>query len=140
MLGSLDPGQHLALVVTGAAGEDATVANRWGEGRRDPLVDRVDWLDVVMAVDRHGRRAGLTEPLGGDHWMAAAGHLRDLDLHPHPRQSLGNPAAGTASVVIVPPERADAGDGEELEEVALGLFPTGAGAFECLLEHSLRRG
>ena len=54
----LDLVQHLALVVDGAAGEALAVAAASGlEGRRLPQVDRVDGLDVMVAVDHDGGRA-----------------------------------------------------------------------------------
>ena len=48
--------EELSLVVAGAAGVDAIVLVARLERRSDPLVERVRRLDVVMAVDEHGRR------------------------------------------------------------------------------------
>ena len=54
--GRLDLVQGLALVVDGAAGPALAVDDHRVERRRGPLLERVDRLHVVVAVDQHGRR------------------------------------------------------------------------------------
>ena len=60
----LEEGHHLAFVVAGAARDDDLAAVRQRgeprlEGRRLPQVERIDRLDVVMAVEQHMRLARL---------------------------------------------------------------------------------
>ena len=53
-----EPDEEIALVVGDAAGVEPAIALRRLEGRRDPLVERVHGLDVVVVVDEEpGRRA-----------------------------------------------------------------------------------
>ena len=56
-LGDQDRDQHRPLVVGDAARIEAAVADRRLERRRDPFLDRVGRLHVVVAVDQDGRRA-----------------------------------------------------------------------------------
>ena len=63
VLGQQPPGRFdlvegLALVVDGAPGQALAVDDHRFEGRRGPLVERIDRLHVVVAVDEHRRRAG----------------------------------------------------------------------------------
>ncbi len=58
--------------------EDPAVADDRLERRRLPQVERVDGLDVVVAVDEDGRGAGGVEPVGVDDRVAAG--LGDLDV------------------------------------------------------------
>ena len=44
-------GEHLALIVRSAAGEQIAIALRGFEGWTRPLIDRVGRLDVVVTVD-----------------------------------------------------------------------------------------
>ena len=54
---SFDLHPDLAFVIDGAAGVDVAVALGGLEGRREPFVDGVGGLDVVVAVDEDGRLA-----------------------------------------------------------------------------------
>ena len=97
--GGLHPGldrlevhEQLALVVAGAARVDALVLVARLERRSDPLVERVGRLDVVVAVDEHGRRV---RPRHCSHsavtigWCARLVHRGALDADA--RQLVGDP-------------------------------------------------
>ena len=56
----------LALVVDGTPGVEVAVADLRLERRRAPLVERIDRLDVVMAVDERSRQRGIDEALRVD--------------------------------------------------------------------------
>ena len=63
--------EDLALVVRGAPAEDLAVALGGLERRGMPLVERFHRLDVVVTVDKNGRRAGiLGRPVGEDGGLA----------------------------------------------------------------------
>ena len=67
-----DGHQHVALVVGGAARVDAAVLDHRLERRRGPLGDRIDRLDVEVAVDQDGRGGGAgVQPVCRHHRMAA---------------------------------------------------------------------
>ncbi len=68
-LESLDLRHHLAFVVDRAAGVDVAVALGGLEGRREPLVERVGRLHIVVTIDKHGRLAGGVQPVGIDQRM-----------------------------------------------------------------------
>jgi hypothetical protein len=76
---SLDEEHQLAFVVRGAAaGNDlaaaADVLQRGGEGVALPKVERIDGLDVVMAVEKHMRRIRRRSVMmGDDHRVAGRG-------------------------------------------------------------------
>jgi hypothetical protein len=57
-LGTLHVGEHLPLVVGRAAGVHIAVPLGGSEWRRDPLVERIGGLYVVVTVNEHDRRAG----------------------------------------------------------------------------------
>ena len=82
-----DVGVGLALVVGRAAGEHPTADDDRLEGRRRPQVQRIDRLDVVMAVDQDRRRSGRVEPVRIDDRMAAG----------LVRSACSRPAASSAS-------------------------------------------
>lgn len=70
-LDGLDVAEQLALVVARPSPEELGPADLGGERWRAPLAQRVDGLDVVMAVDQHGRTAGRVPPGGKDSgWRA----------------------------------------------------------------------
>ena len=68
--------EELAFIVGAAAGVDPAVFDAWFEGRGDPLVERVDWLDVVVAVDEESGAAGLVL-IFGDEDRVASGRVED---------------------------------------------------------------
>ena len=47
--------EHLPFVVGRAAGIEIAVAARWFKRGRNPFVERVNGLHVVMPIDEHGR-------------------------------------------------------------------------------------
>ena len=70
----------LTLVVRGAAGEDPAILDPRLERRSDPQVERIDRLDVVVAVDQDRRRAVGMQPVGIDDRVARrGGHLDVLE-------------------------------------------------------------
>ncbi len=71
----------LPLVVTDASRVEASVTNGRFERRRDPQLQRVRRLNIVVSVDQHGRRAGFVELLAEDH--RPAGGRDHLRLKPH---------------------------------------------------------
>ena len=76
----LDVGEHLAFVVRRAAGVDLAVADLRLEGGRFPFVERIGRLDVVVAIDECGGRAGCVEPLAVHDRIAL--RFDELGLHP----------------------------------------------------------
>ena len=110
----------LALVVGGAAREDAPVLDARLEGRPHPLVEGVDRLDVVVAVDDDRGRAVGVEPVGVDDRMAA--RLGDLDvLQADGSHALREPLGTGADIVTVGAEHPDGGDAQELDELLEAL-------------------
>ena len=84
-------GVDLALVVGRAAREDPVADDDRLERRRRPQVERVDRLDVVVAVDDDRRGVRRVEPVGVDDRVAAG--LADLDVLEAGRgQGVGQPA------------------------------------------------
>jgi len=57
-LDGLDVAVHLALVVGRAARVDVAIANGRLEGRRNPLIQRIGWLHIVMPVAQNRRLPG----------------------------------------------------------------------------------
>ena len=94
-LGGLQVGEHLALVVGGPSGVEVAVADGRLERRREPGLQRLGRLDVVVAVDEQGRLARGSEPFGIDDRMPLGGD--QLGFQPHCRQIVadeGRPPAG----------------------------------------------
>jgi hypothetical protein len=111
-LKSLDVGIDLALVVTAATGVEIAVALGGLKGRAEPLVQRIDRLDIVVAVTEHGGLAGSAEPLGIDQGVALGlkqAHFRHANAFEFRGQELG----GTAAVALMLWQRGDGGDAQE---------------------------
>ena len=70
--------QEVALVVAGAAGVQPAVADVGLERRRRPRRLVAGVLDVVVAVDQHGRRALVTRAQLADHQRRAAGRVHQI--------------------------------------------------------------
>ena len=127
----------LALVV-GRAASEHPVANDDGlERRRGPQVERVDRLDVVMAVDEDGGRVGAgMEPVRVDGRIAGRlleGHV----LGTGTLERSGEPGCRRAAVVAVRGQPRDARDPQE----RLVAFETiVAGRLEVLLEGRVGQG
>ena len=110
-------GVDLALVVGRAAGEHPAVDDHRLERRRRPQLDGIDRLDVVVAVDEHGRRIGRVEPVRVDDGMAAG--LERLGVLDAGRcQRVGQPLGRAPAVGGV---RGDAGDARDAQEVLVRL-------------------
>ena len=99
-----DLGEVLALVVADAARIDPAIADRGLEGRADPGVQRVRWLNVIMPVEQHRGRAGLLLPPCEHHRVVHGRHgLRfQPQIAQHADEERGH--LGNADVL-----RADAG-------------------------------
>ena len=122
--GRHDVGMDLALVVGRATGEDPVADDDRLERRRGPQVERVDRLDVVVAVDEDGRGVGGVQPVRVDDRMPAG--LDGFRVFEAGRgQGLDQPVGRGPAVVGVARQRGDAGDAKErlvrLEAGVLGL-------------------
>ena len=84
----------LALVVGGAAGEDAPVLDARLERRPHPQVERIDRLDVVVAVDEDRRRTLGVQPVGVDDRDGRPSGETSTCSRPHGSQALGEPLRG----------------------------------------------
>src|SRR5262249_50861606 len=95
---------------------NASVAHRRLERRRDPERDRIDGLDVVVAVDEDGRLSGRSHPLAVHDRMAR--RLVHLDLRaPRRAEAALDPLPGEAHLVRVTRIGADRRDAEDLLEL-----------------------
>ena len=120
----------LALVVGGAAAEHPPSVHDRLERRRRPEVQRVDRLDVVVAVDQDGRRALGMQPIAVDDGMA--GRLGDLDvLEADPSHRIRQPLGGASAVDGM---RRDAGDARDPEELLVRGDPRLVGRIEVRFE------
>ena len=109
----LDVAVHLALVVGRAARVDVAVANRRLEGRRDPFIQGIGRLHIVVPVAQNGRFPGRVQPIGVDQRMPRG--LDHLDMfHLRGAQAGGDELGGALDVGDVLGQRADAGDAEEI--------------------------
>ncbi len=117
----LDVHPELALVVDGTAGVDVAVADCGLEGWGEPFVERIRRLDVEVAVEQDGGRAGGMEVVGVDEGVACG--LDDLDVvHADAGEFGGEEGGGGEDVGGVLGEGADAGDAEEGFELVEGLI------------------
>ncbi len=66
----LDVHVHLALVVDSAAGVKVAVALGRFKGRRDPLIERIGRLHVIVAIGEAGGLALGVQPVGVDQRMS----------------------------------------------------------------------
>ncbi len=83
---------HLALVVHRAAGVDVAVAFGGLEGRREPLVQRIGRLHVVVPINQHRGLARGVQPVGIDQRVARGlnqPHVLHADALQLRRQHLG---------------------------------------------------
>ena len=136
----------LALVIGGATGQDPVANNDGLERRRGPELRRVHRLDIVMAVDEHGRGVRGVQPVRIDDGMTT--RLERLGmLQARGGQVVDQPVRRPPAVARVLRERRDARDPQE---VLVGLQASVAGAcqvnfkgglsFEggCLSDHGPR--
>ena len=87
---------HLPFVVDCTAGIDVAVALGWLEGRREPFVERIGRLHIVVAVDEHRGLAGGVQPVSVDQGMAFAFNepcVLHADAFELSQQGLGSLAA-----------------------------------------------
>ena len=91
---------ELAFVVDRAAGVEIVVALGGLEGRRNPFVERIGRLHIVVRVAQHSRLAGSVQPVGVDQGMALGGD--DLDvLQSDAPQVAGHKVSGLLHVGLV---------------------------------------
>jgi hypothetical protein len=103
--------EDLALVVGRAARVDLAVANGGCKRRRLPQLDRIDRLDVVVAVEEDGRRAFGAQPVAVHDRVARCFDEADIAEADAPHL-LGGPLGAAANVAGVLRQRADARNGE----------------------------
>ena len=131
----------LALVVDGAAGVEVAIADLRFERGRAPLVERIDRLDVVVAVDERCRERGIHEALRVHRGVPR--RLEDLGMVESHLSSLSREVLRVApDVGRVGGIGRDARDPERLDElVDVALLVGGAVGVEIGVRHgdSLRR-
>jgi hypothetical protein len=120
----LDVGEHLSLVVGGATAVEAVAAQGRRKGRRDPVCERLRWLNVVVPVDQDGRSTRDVQPVRRDDRMVPRGN------HPHVLQTdrpqvNGEPVRAAPYVCRVNRLRADAGETDERSEFGHKARPRG---------------
>ena len=120
-LDGLQMREHLALVVGGAAGVEVAVADGRLERGREPRLERLGRLDVVMAVDQDRRLAGCTQPLGIDDRVLLG--FDQLGLEAHGRQVVADQGRGPARVGVVVGLGADARNPDQGLELLLEIAP-----------------
>ena len=127
--------KYLTFVVDGAAAVDLPVANRRLEGRRLPERDRIFGLDVVVAVDQHGRRARRTEPLAVCHGQPR--RLEHLGAREPGRTHPRHDRLGAPAHLPVPSRigrhRLAGDEGPQLVEIAVGMLASVGGG--CVVDH-----
>ena len=112
-------------------GEDGPVPFRGLEGRRQPELERVHRLHIVVAVDQYGRRALRALALAVDDAVPRGGD--DLAADAHALQLGEQPARGALHVFLAIRIAADAGNLQEIQP----LFPLPGGARPNRLDHFL---
>ncbi len=116
-LRALDVGEHLPLVVGGAAGVEVAVATGRLERSGRPLLQRIGRLYIVVAVDQGRRGAGHGGRLGKHQRMA--GGRNDLGRKPHPAELVGHPFRRAMHVAATLGIGADAGNPKKLTQFLL---------------------
>ena len=117
LAGGVQQWPEVALVVRGAAGEHPAVADLRGERRRGPERRIADALDVVVAVDEHGRgvRAGGSQVADDERRAAVEAH--EVGRAAGVADLRGGPLRGPVEVGGVPFARRDRGDPQPVDEV-----------------------
>ena len=122
VLKSLDVHEQLALVVVGTATPDGAVVHLRIEGIVLPHVQRLDRLNVVVAVNQHGLRFGIDDLLAEDDRMA--GGLADARLvRARFKQQVGEGLGAAVHVGLVLRLGADGGDAQEREQLLEEALP-----------------
>ena len=115
--GDVQQRQEVALVVGGAAREDAPVAHRGLERRRRPRLERARRLHVVMAVDqdRGGVLAGGSQLAHGERMPVPDALQAGLAAGLH--DALHHPCGGPLQVRRIAAAGGDRGDSQPVQEV-----------------------
>ncbi len=116
-----DLGEVLALVVADAARIKPPVADCRLEGRRDPLLDRVGRLYVVVSVEQHGRFARCLLPSRHHHRVALGGDEAGFEADPREHLDKQGADLGDADVLGADARMAQIGDQALQEAVAVGI-------------------
>ena len=114
----LQEGHDLAFVVAGAAGDDVLGAASGGgdarfERRRHPLCQRIDRLNVVMAVEQ--RSAPRAREVPGEHDRMAPGRAQ-IGFEAEIGEVGGDPLRGAAAIGGVRGIRRNRGDPQQREQ------------------------
>ena len=113
--------EHLPLIVGGSPGVEIPVADGRLERRREPWLERLGRLDIVVAVDQERRLARGTQPFGVDDRMPLR---RDqLGFQPHGRQVVANEGRRSLRILVVIRLGADAGNPDQVLELLLEVAP-----------------
>ena len=139
VLSRLDARHVVALVVGGAASPQLAAVHGRLERRRLPPVDRVDRLDVVMAVHRQVGLARPALPVGDHHGQAALDHVHDLGLHAHGIEAIAQPPRIAQAVFASLGQRADRGDAQLFDQVVEVGLAAGPRQGDRCVEKRLRR-
>jgi hypothetical protein len=108
--------EEVALVVGGAAGVEAAVADLGLERRRRPRLERTRSLNVVVAVDEHGRRVRVGRAqLADREGVARCGD--DRRLASRAGDALDDPRRGALEVGRTPAARRDRRDPQPIQQV-----------------------
>jgi hypothetical protein len=125
---------ELAFVVDGAAGIDVLVTFGGLEGRRNPFIERLGRLDVVVGIAEGGGLAFGVEPIAIDQWVALG--LDDLDiLEANAVEFVGDELGSLANVVPMFFFGADAGNAKEIFEFFEEPGLIVASVFDCCRGH-----
>jgi hypothetical protein len=115
-----DPGEQLALVVAGAPGVQAAVADLGFVRRRGPQLERLGGLDVVVLEQDQRPRGGITEL--ADDERRCAFHLHDVDGGTEALEPLRDPGAALAQRLRIGGLRGDAAEVDELLRPAIEVL------------------
>jgi hypothetical protein len=91
--------EHLALVVGRSPSIEVAVSNGRFERRRQPRLQWLGWLNVVVAVYQDGWLVGSAQPLGVDEGMPLG--FDKISLEPHRRQIVTDEQRGAAGIKVV---------------------------------------
>ena len=131
-----DVGPDLAFVVDGPAGVDGVVADGGLERRREPLIEGFGWLDVVVAVEKHGGPPGGVAIFGHHHggtFARAGGH--DLNVEAGEGELVGKPLGAAPHIRLMFGLGTNAGDGEKFLERGNSLVLSGIDGLQDFGKH-----
>ena len=109
--------EELAFVVGGAAGVEIAVADDGLKRRRDPFLQRIGRLDVVMAIEQQRRFAGRAGPFARAPADCRLPSISRAFSRPARASQSRTNSAARPHVGGVFGERADAGDAKKADEV-----------------------